>query len=198
MTRRDAAPSSSSFSSSSARSARARRALLLALLAALLALPIWRLFGPRGTAVTVEALHWQRDIEVERQVLESGSAWCDELPAGAQDISRRWLQDPQGLRGSAEHCRFQLPAWRPRRSVHAEGMDAFDPPPHWPAEPALEAGQERLGKRHERYALRLRADGGQVWHCELPQARWQQFHGGQRLRLAVDRHGVADCGRLPG
>jgi hypothetical protein len=179
-----------------------RRALLLALLVALL-VPAWRVFGPRGMPVQVQALPWQRDIEIERLALERGSAWCDELPAGAQDVSRRWLDDPEGRRGRAEHCRYQLPAWQARRSARAEGLlQAGGPAPHWPTEPALEAGSERLGKRHERYALLLRAgdgDGeGQVWRCELPQPRWQQFHAGQRLRLVVDKFGVADCSSLPG
>lgn len=170
------------------------------LLRGALAVPVltlaWQVLGPSGTRVEVQALRWQRDIEVERLLLESGSAWCDEMPATAQDINRRWLDDPEGRRGRAEHCRYQAPAWRARRSARAEGMDAR-PAPHWPAEPVLEPGVERLGRRHEQYALLLRAEDGREWRCDLPQARWQGFHIGQRLRLAVDRFGTADCSSLP-
>lgn len=174
---------------------RRHRLFLLALVLLSIALA-WRLFGPGGVTVEVAAKTWQRDIEVERLGLELGSAWCDELPAQAQDIVRRPLQDPEGRRGLAEHCRYQAPQWRARRSERAEGQDPT--PPRWPAEPRLTQGLERSGARHERYALQLRsADDGRPWTCELPQPRWQQFHTGQRLRLQVDRHGVADCASLP-
>lgn len=175
----------------------ARRAWLAGALAlALLATLCWWLFGPRGVPVELTRKTWRRDIEIERLLLESGSAWCDELPVGAQDVVRRPLQDPAGLRGLAAHCRYQAPQWRARRSLRAEGQDPT--PPHWPAVPALDAGSERPGKRHEQYALELQAADGRAWRCELPPSRWrQQFHAGQRLRLAVDRHGVADCASLP-
>lgn len=172
-----------------------RRLLAAALLLGLLTPLGWWLFGPHGVAVEIAAKTWQRDIEIERLLLESASAWCDELPADAQDISRRLLQDPEGRRGLATHCRYQAPQWRARRSARAAGQDLT--PPRWPDEPVLELGSERLGKRHEHYALELQSADGRAWRCELPQARWQQFRGGQRLRLAVDRHGVADCSSLP-
>ncbi|MFY8118429.1 MAG: hypothetical protein ACOVLH_11520, partial [Roseateles sp.] len=48
------------------------------LLRLLLALPVlvlaWQVLGPSGVPVEVQAQRWQRDIEVERLLLESGSA----------------------------------------------------------------------------------------------------------------------------
>lgn len=171
------------------------------LLRAVLALPVlllgWQVMGPRGVHVEVLEQRWQRDIEVERLLLESGSAWCDELPAGAQDISRRWLEDPQGSRGRAEHCRYQLPTWRPRRSARSEGLSALAPAPFWAPTPTLEPELERLGRRREHYELLLAAADGRSWQCPLPQARWARYRQGQSLRLQVDRFGVANCASLP-
>lgn len=174
---------------------RTRQLLAGASLLALLLPLAWWLFGPRGLAVEVAAKTWRRDIEIERLLLESASAWCADLPPDARDLERRLRQDPEGLRGLAEHCRYRAPQWRARRSERATGQDPA--PPRWPAEPVLDADSERLGKRHEHYALELQAADGRTWQCELPQARWQQFQNGQRLRLAVDRHGVANCAGLP-
>ena len=179
-----------------------RRLLVAACLLALMLLPVgWRLFGPRGVSVEIVAKTWQRDVEIERLLLESASGWCEELPAGARDVSRRLLQDPEGRRGLAEHCRFQLPQWRGRRSARAVGQDPT--PPHWPVvtlepQPGQTLGAERPGKRHEHYVLQLRAADGQAWTCELPLPQWRQLAVGSSFRLQVDRQGTADCGRLPG
>lgn len=163
----------------------------------LLGLLYWAL-APAGTAVRVAAMNWSRDIEVERQVQQLDSGWCDEMPHGAQAISRRKVDRPDSLPGgTAEHCRYTVLAWRAVRSLHSEGLAPT--PPFWPPVPAnalssdADAGKERLGKRHERYELLLQSDDGQEWRCKLPMPRWQTFSTGQRLRLKVDRFGVADC-----
>ncbi|MFN5048045.1 hypothetical protein [Roseateles sp.] len=145
--------------------------------------------GPRGVRVEVLDQRWQRDIEVERLLLESGSAWYDELPAGAQDISRRWLEDPQGSRGRAEHCRYyQLPTWRPRRSARSEGLSAAAPAPFWAPTPTLEPEVERLGRRREHYELRLAAADGRNWQC----AGLTGEHGPARERAQAEAQQAAE------
>jgi hypothetical protein len=176
------------------------RVLMLGL-ALLVWLPLgWRLFGPRGVPVEVTAKTWRRDIEIERLLLESSSGWCDELPAGAREVERRLLQDPVGRRGLTEHCRYQAPQWRGRRSARAEGHDPT--PPSWPAvalasPPGPTLGAERPGKRHEHYVLQLRSADGETWRCEMPAQQWQRVGVGLRFRLQVDRQGSADCSQLP-
>lgn len=166
----------------------------------LLGLLYWVL-APGGTAVRVAEMNWSRDIEVERQVQQLDSGWCDEMPPGAHAISRRNVDQPDSLPGStAAHCRYSVSAWRAVRSLHSEGMAPT--PPFWPPVPAnalsadAGAGMERLGKRHERYELLLQSDDGRQWSCKLPLPRWQTFSTGQRLRLKVDRFGVADCSHI--
>lgn len=160
----------------------------------------WVLFGPRGIRVELEAKTWQRDIEIERLVLETSTGWCDALPADASDVQRRMVQDPEGKRGLAEHCRYQSPQWRQRNIARREGADPAAPA--WP-EPDLaemplgELGAERRGKRQERYELVLRDADDRRWTCEMPLPRWQAHRRGERFRLLVDRFGVADCSSVP-
>ncbi|MBB4845368.1 hypothetical protein HNP55_003918 [Paucibacter oligotrophus] len=161
----------------------------------------WRLFGPRGVEVELLRKSWRLEIEVERQIAELGSAWCDELPAGAQVQSRRLLADPAGRRSQpAEHCRYTLPTWRALWQARQAGLDPE--PPRWP-QPILKQGSDelspqRLGKRHEVYELELQAASGQAWVCALPLAQWRALPKGLKFRLAVDRQGVADCASVPG
>jgi len=175
----------------------ARLGLALLTLAALSLLG-WALFGPPGVEVKLSAKTWQLDIEVEQWVLESGSDWCDALPADARDISRRLLEkSPGGPR--AEHCRYSAPQWRRRWGARAEGTAPA--PPRWPQPPlkALapdELGAERLGKRQARYELQLRASDGRHWSCPTPLRQWQQMSTGGSFRIQVDRQGVADCASL--
>lgn len=175
-------------------------------LLAALALPLlqlgWTLFGPRGSTVEVVAKTWQFEIQIEKRVLETGSGWCDELPAGAAAISRRLIADPSGARpGLIEHCRYSVPTWHRRWVETAQGQDPT--PPQWPepklGEPATDQlGAERLGRREARYLIQLREmDSGQEWTCQLPLAQWQRFAQGERFRLAVDRFSTANCASVP-
>jgi hypothetical protein len=168
-------------------------ALALALL-----LPLgWMLFGPRGVAVQVQAKIWRFEIEVEKRVLESGSDWCDALPADARDISR---QPRQRADGPPEHCRYSAPQWRRRWGEQLEGEDPQ--PPRWPQPrlvplPPDQIGAERLGKRQAHYELQLRAADGRHWSCPVALAQWQRIVKGSSVRIQVDRQGVADCATIP-
>lgn len=181
---------------------RSRLWALLWMAPGLLPLAIW-LLTPGGTPVQLTGKTWRRDIEIETRVADHGSAWCDELPAGAKVTLRRLISDPTGARPApAEHCRYAAPQWRALHSATAEGGAAD--PPRWP-EPGLappiepvDLGAERPGKRHQRYEIQLLADSGQHWTCRLSLQQWQALSPGLRFRLRVDRHGVADCSSVPG
>lgn len=148
--------------------------------------------APSGVKVRLSAKSWSRDIEIERQVMELASSTCDEMPAGAELISRRSMASAES---PTDHCRYRQLAWRAVRSLHSEGLAPAVP--QWPATAAAPASHERLGQRHERYELLLQAADGQEWRCRLPLAQWQGLAAGQQFRLKVDRHGVADCSSLP-
>ena len=160
----------------------------------LAALPVlgWLLLRPAGIAVEVKEKSWQRQIEVERQVMELHSEGCSEMPAGAELIERR-------LRDGAEHCRYRAPVWRMRRVAHAEGTGSSEPA--WP-DPGLKgagtADAERAGRRHAWQSLRLEDSRGRSWTCQLSLQAWRGWRVGQHTRLAVHRFsGVADCASLP-
>lgn len=112
----------------------------------------WWIFGPPGVFVELTQRSWRMEIEIERLRPETGSDWCDELPAGAYDISRRTVEvDPTGRRaGPGEHCRYTVLAWR--RAWLARNAGGPETTPDWPRPPLRitapgEAGGERLGKR---------------------------------------------------
>jgi hypothetical protein len=179
-----------------------RPRVLVPAIALLLMLPplAWWAYGPRGFAVELVRRSWRLEIEVERLRLESGADWCDELPQGAFDISRRLVADPSGRRtGLAEHCRYSQLAWRRQWIAREEGPAGSTP--RWPSPPlrivpAGEPGGERLGRREAYYELELRTGSGQTWTCRTAPETWQKLQVGQRFRLPVDRWGTADCGML--
>lgn len=176
--------------------------VIVACVLATLTLPTlaWWVFGPRGEAVRLEARLWRTEIEVERLRQESGSDWCDEMPTGALEQSRRRMTDPSGQRsGLIERCQYQQLAWRLLWVAHAQGMAGS--PLRWPAPdlsrtPAGQPGAERLGRRAVYYELALRNGAGRLWTCRVGALSWQQWQLGQRLRLPMDRWGVAHCGDL--
>lgn len=174
--------------------------LLLAILM-LGAWPLYLLLGPRGALVTVESKTWRYEIDVERRLLETGADWCDALPPGAVELDRRLVDTPQGTDGvtSAARCRYSLPGWRRLYQAQARG-DAAQPPA-WPQPdlqqaPGIAPDALRLGQRQAFFELNLLTADGKRWTCTLPRARWQQLAVGFKLRLAVDRFGTADCGKL--
>lgn len=187
--------------------------LVLALALSALSLPLaYRLFGPRGVEVQVQRKIWRLEIEVERQIAELGSAWCDELPAGAQIQSQRLLppaakatESNDAPASSADaalrpHCRYTLPTWRTLWQASRQGVDPE--PPRWP-EPELTQGaqelsRQRLGARHQFYELELMAENGQRWVCRQPLDNWRRLPQGSRFRLLVDRQGSANCASVPG
>jgi hypothetical protein len=160
----------------------------------------WWAYGPTGFVVELVRRSWRMEIEIERLRLEQGSDWCDELPQGAFDITRRLITDPTGQRTApAEHCRYSLLAWR-RQWIARETGEAGQLP-RWPNPPLRltppgEPGRERMGRRDAYYELELRDGRDHVWTCRTTPEAWQQLRPGQRFRLPVDRWGTADCGSL--
>ncbi|MDT8998622.1 hypothetical protein RQP53_04985 [Paucibacter sp. APW11] len=161
---------------------------------------LW-VFGPKGYSVEITGKRWQLDIEIERIIEESSSAWCDEMPPGARVLSRRLVSDPRGQRPApAEHCRYSAPEWRKWRIATRKGPASETP--QWPdlelsdiAPPAL--GAEQPGKRHSYYELLLHDSNGRDWACLQPRADWQRWTTGARFYLQIDRFGTANCASLP-
>lgn len=179
---------------------RLRVLVLAAMAAAVLATAGWWAFGPPGVAVELTRRSWRLEVVVERYKPEPGSSWCDELPPGAFDISRRLTADPAGQRSQpAEHCRYTELVWRRQWIAKTEGGP--DSRPEWPRPPLRmappgEPGSERLGKREAFYEIELRDRSDHQWTCRITPERWAQLREGQRFRMPVDRFGTADCARL--
>ena len=181
---------------------RVRAPWLLLIILALGAGPLHLLLGPRGALVTIESKTWRFEIEVEHRLLETSADWCDALPPGAVELDRRLVDKPPGTDASisAARCRYSLSAWRRLYQAQARG-DAAQPPT-WPAPdlqqvPGIAPDALRLGQRHAFFELNLHTADGKRWTCTLPRENWQQWAVGSKLRLAVDRFGTADCGKLP-
>ncbi|HEY0953222.1 MAG TPA: hypothetical protein VGE36_00590 [Roseateles sp.] len=176
---------------------RLRVIVLAAMVMATLATLGWWIWGPSGVFVELTRRGWRLEIVVERLRTESGSDWCDELPEGAYDIKRRIITDPTGRRTEpAEHCRYELLAWRRSWIVKSEGGP--DDRPEWPSPPLRVAppgqpGSERLGRREAYYEITLRHDEDHSWTCRVTPERWQQLRPGMRFRIPVDRFGTANC-----
>ncbi len=176
---------------------RLRTLVLVAMVIATLATLGWWAFGPPGVAVELTRRSWRMEILVERLRLETDSAWCDELPPDARDISRRVVADTSGQRGtSAEHCRFSQLVWRRSWIAKREGSPAQRP--EWPNPPLRmappgEPGSERVGRREAFYEIELRDRQDHAWICRVDAARWQQLREGMRFRVPVDRFGTANC-----
>ncbi|WP_144006733.1 hypothetical protein [Pelomonas sp. KK5] len=187
-------PSAPSALRNSQRIWRRRLRWAVPLMALLVSPLLWKLFGPRGFIVTVESKTWLYQVEIEKRILETGSGWCDELPASAIDIQRRVVD-------GREHCRYSAPEWRRRWVRQATGSEAESP--HWPALPPGDLtrdaiGAERPGKRTMRFLLHLSsAVHEQQWDCELPRELWERVRLGETFRLRVDRFSTADCSSVP-
>lgn len=174
------------------------RVIVLALMVLATTLTLgWWIFGPAGVAVELTQRSWRMEIVVERLRSESGSDWCDELPADATDVTRRLMADPTGQRAEpAEHCRYSQLVWRRQWNAQKTGGPADRP--DWPRPPLRMAppgqpGSERLGKREAYFEIELRDRANHAWVCRVTQQRWQQLRVGQRFRIPVDRFGTANC-----
>ncbi len=176
---------------------RLRVLVLVAMIVGTLATLGWWVFGPPGVAVELTRRSWRLEIIVERLRAESASDWCDELPDGALDISRRLIADPTGKRSQpSEHCRYSLLAWRRSWIVKSEGGP--EDRPDWPRPPLRVAppgqpGSERLGKRDAFFEIELRDREDRTWICRVAPERWKQLRVGMRFRIPVDRFGTANC-----
>lgn len=176
---------------------RLRVLVLAAMVVATLATVGWWVFGPAGVAVELTQRSWRYEIVIERLRAETGSDWCDELPEGAFDITRRTITDPTGKRTEpGEHCRYTTLAWRRSWIVKSEGGPGERP--DWPRPPLRmaapgEAGSERLGKREAYFEIELRDRENHAWVCRVDRERWEQLRVGMRFRIPVDRFGTANC-----
>ena len=176
---------------------RLRVVVLAAMVVGTLATLGWWIFGPAGVSVELTQRSWRMEILVERLRVEAASDWCDELPAGAFDVSRRLMADPSGHRAApSEHCKYNLLAWR--RSWIAKTEGGPGDRPEWPRPPLRlappgEPGSERLGKREAYFEIELRDRQNHAWVCRVDEARWRALRVGERFRIPVDRFGTADC-----
>lgn len=176
---------------------RLRTVVLAAMVVVTLATLGWWIFGPSGVAVTLTQRSWRMEVVIERLRAEGGSDWCDELPEGAFDISRRVMADPSGRRAEpGEHCRYTVLAWRRQWIAKTEGGPGDRP--DWPRPPLRVAppgqpGSERTGRRDAYFEIELRDRQNHAWVCRVEQAQWGRLRVGQRFRIPVDRFGTANC-----
>ena len=73
-------------------------------LAVVLGLVLVALLWKREAVLEVKALSWERSIEIEVYDRVTKSAWCDERPAGARELSRRKEQRGTRQVKDGENC----------------------------------------------------------------------------------------------
>lgn len=179
---------------------RLRHLLLAAMVLGSLGTVAWWIFGPPGVFVELKQRSWRTEVVIERLMPESGTDWCDELPAGAYDISRRTIADPTGRRAEpGEHCRYTVLAWR--RSWITSTQGGPETAPYWPNPPLRmappgEAGSERIGRRTAYFEIELRDRADHMWTCQVTPQRWRELREGMRFRIPVNRWNTADCPQM--
>lgn len=179
---------------------RLRVIVLVAMVVTTLTTIGWWIWGPPGTAVELVQRRWRLQIDVEQLRSEADSAWCDELPTDATNVTRRIATDPTGQRAEPDaHCRYHHLVWRRSWIVKAEGGPRERP--QWPSPPLRVAppgqpGSERLGKREAFYEVDLSDGGDHLWTCRVTPERWHTLREGTRWRVPVNRYGAANCAAM--
>ncbi len=97
-------------------------------------------------------------------------------------------------------CIYTVDRWDYAREVTASG-ERDNPAPHWPqytlASGTRRYGQERVGKKIERYDIVIREDDGDEHTCTVDDiATWNQYRVGMSVALQVTLLGAVDCDSL--
>lgn len=175
------------------------------------------------STATVSGRNWQREIQIERLVSVTDSAWCDSVPSDAYSVSRsreqrssRKVPDGQVCheervdKGDGTFVKHQecVPRYREEpvyddrchfqvnrwRSVRSVTANATTAQtPVWPSVGPL--GAEREGARSEHYVLTLTAPG-KTWTCDVAERVWSQYPEGSTASVKVRMTGGVDCASL--
>ncbi len=200
-----------------------KRIMLGVVIVAIVAMALYALLWSKPVAVTLQGHAWERSIAIEVYGPVQQSAWCDEMPNDARNVSRHrevrsHTQVPDGETcgtrrvdqgdGTFREVRECAPKYRQEpvydqrcdyqvdRWQHdrTEKANGADTAPHWPkATPRND--RERVGEKQERYTWILQDAQGETHECPRDEAAWRAGQLNSRWQLGVGITG-AHCGSL--
>jgi membrane protease subunit (stomatin/prohibitin family) len=172
-------------------------------------------FRTSGKVATVQEARWERTIDVMALVPVSASAWRDQLPSGAANVSCRQefrftTSNPQagakevcgtpytvdtgtGVGRVVQDCEYEVYDDKCSYTtnqwavVTAVKNAGVGFSPAWPA--ANLTGEQRLGDRHENYVCVLNADDKTYSLSIRSQAEYEQCQPGTRWKIEVNTFG---------
>lgn len=179
-----------------------------------LALGAFVLMGLRtnDTLATVSSVHWERSIDIIAPIPVSNSAWRDQLPAEANNVTCRQelryttgdavpgakevcgtpytVDTGTGLGRVVQDCEYQVFADRCSYTTLQLGVintnvvqgEGFAP--EWPVSNL--STQQRLGDRHERYVCEFHDDKGTYSYTARSWDEYNQCQPGSRWQLEVN------------
>jgi ribosomal protein L40E len=172
-------------------------------------------FRTSDTVAEVTGAHWERSIDIIAPVPVRGSAWRDQLPAAAQNVSCRQefrytsgepvagarevcgtpytLDTGTGMGRVVQDCEYQVYDEMCSFTTLQLGVvntvvsQGTGFAPKWPV--ANLAGEQRLGDRRERYVCDFNTDGETYAYTLRTLAEYEQCEPGSRWNLEVNSFG---------
>jgi ribosomal protein L40E len=172
-------------------------------------------FRTSDTAATVSGARWERSIDIVAPVPVRASAWQDQLPAGAANVSCRpefRYTSSQPVEGSKEvcgtpytidtgtgmgrvvqDCEYQVYddmcsyTTLQLAVINTVVEQGSDFAPKWPV--ANLAAEQRLGDRRERYVCEFNTDGETYAYTVRSLDEYEQCQPGSRWNLEVNSFG---------
>jgi ribosomal protein L37E len=206
--------------------------LVLAAVVAVLFGGCWFLFfRAKPLEVTVEAATWTKTIETEKLVTERAEAWSDEVPKGAKELGRttkaREKKVQEGTKkvkvgkkdlgnGTFEDITkeepnfvtkrvdepwvtFEIDKWVAGQTLKEESSDGKEPPsPRF-----VEGAKERVAKRGNKLALKLKGSNGKDYSFDVdlagdkdPKATLEAYKkGSKHIAMITTAGGVRELKR---
>lgn len=195
---------------------------LLAVVTVVVLLLVWK----KEQRFVVAEHVWQRRVHIERFGPSRQSGWCDQLPAGASDVSRhreqrstRKVPDGQDCRAKkqdrgdgtfveTQDCSPKLkeePVYDDKCdyqvvkwSPSRQELAEGRAPAQMPRWPSVAlAKAEREGMREETYTLVLRDPDGEQYQCNFAEPVWSRFTDGKSYSGKLRALvGTVDCSSL--
>jgi ribosomal protein L40E len=172
-------------------------------------------FRTSDTTAQVSGAHWERSIDIVAPVPVRNSAWRDQLPAAANNVSCRQefrYTSSEPIAGSSEVCGTPYTVDTGTgigRVVQDCEYRVFDDmcsyttlqlgvintvvsqgegfAPKWPV--ASLAAEQKLGDRHERYVCEFSGDGSSYSYTVRSLDKYEQCQTGSRWKLQVNSFG---------
>lgn len=143
--------------------------------------------------VTVVGHRWEYEVKIQDYRPRQQSAWCDELPAGAYEITRRQEKICSGS-GEDRSCTdrdryyYTVDGWKYARSVTTIGEHHSA---YWPSDEEINLqpadsdgyGQEREEAWVENYWVLLQDSQGKEHTCLVSPTVWGQADAGSVWRV---------------